>query len=74
MRKDSNNFSMEQIMAIANSPVGQQLLAVLQQSDQKALDQAIAQASGGDFNQAKDTLSKVLSSPEIQELLKQLGG
>jgi hypothetical protein len=32
------------------------------------------QASGGNMEQAKQALEPMLSSPEIQQLLRQLGG
>ena len=74
MEKKSQNFSMEDVMRLAKSPAGQQLLAMLQQSDSQKLEQAAAQAKAGDYTQAGQTLKTMLSSPEAQKLMKELGG
>ena len=74
MEKKSQDFSMEDVKRIAKSPAGQQLMALLKQQDSSALAQATAQAKAGDFSQAGQTLSALLSSPEAQKLMKELGG
>ena len=74
MDKKNQDFSMEEVMRLAKSPAGQQLLAMLKQEDNAKLEQAVKQAKTGDFNQAGQTLSAMLSSPEAQKLLKELGG
>jgi len=74
MEKKSQDFSMEEVMRIAKSPAGQQLIALLQQKDSAALAQATAQAKSGSYAQAGQTLSALLSSPEAQKLMKELGG
>ena len=74
MEKKNQIFSMEDVMRLAKSPAGQQLLAMLQQSDRQALEQAVAQAKTGDYAQAGQTLQSALSSPEAQKLMKELGG
>lgn len=74
MDKKSQNFSMEEIMRLAKSPAGQQLLAMLQKSDNSKLEQAVQQAKSGDYSNASQTLSGMLSTPEAQKLLKELGG
>jgi len=74
MEKKSQDFSKEDILRMAKSPAGQQLLALLQQQDSTALAQATAQAKAGNFSQAGQTLSALLSSPEAQKLMKELGG
>ncbi len=63
---------MSELMRLAQSPAGQQLLAMLQNSGGEALNTAIAQASAGNFHEAKHVLSSLLSTPRAQELLKQL--
>ncbi len=68
------NFSMEQAMRIAQTPAGQQLLALLQQNGGTDLQQAMTMAASGDYGQAKKALSAVLTSPDAQKLLEQLGG
>lgn len=74
MEKKSQDFSIEEVMRIAKSPAGQQLMALLQQKDSAALTQAAAQAKSGNYSQAGQTLSALLSSPEAQKLMKELGG
>ena len=74
MEKKSQDFSMEEVMRLAKSPAGQQLIAMLKQADNTKLQQAVTQAKTGDYTQASQTLSTMLSSPEAQKLLKELGG
>ena len=74
MQKDPNNFSMQDAMRLAGTPAGQQLLALLQQSDTATLRSAMEQASGGNYEQAKQALGPLLNSPEVQKLLRELGG
>ena len=74
MQKKNQDFSIEEVMRLAKSPAGQQLLAMLKQQDSVKLEQAAAQAKTGDYTQASQTLSAMLSSPEAQKLLKELGG
>ncbi len=74
MQKNNQDFSLDEIMRLAKSPAGQQLLAMLKQSDNEKLEQAVSQAKTGNYTQASQTLSTMLSSPEAQKLLKELGG
>ena len=74
MVKKSEDFSMEEIMNLAKSPAGQQLLAMLQRSDSGKVQQAADLAAAGQYNQAAQALQSMLSSPEAQALIKQLGG
>lgn len=67
-----NAPDMAQLLKLARSPAGQQLLAMLQQSGGEALQTAIARASAGDYAQAQATLSSLLEDPKAQTLLKQL--
>ena len=57
----------------SKSPAGKELIALLQQADHTQIQKAMSQASTGDYNNAQKTLSQILSSPEAQKLLKQLG-
>lgn len=74
MEKKNQDFSMEDVMRIAKSPAGQQLMALLQQKDSAALAKVSEQAKSGNYSQAGQTLSSLLSSPEAQKLMKELGG
>ena len=72
MDKFSQNFSKEDILRLAKSPAGQQLMAMLQQTDSVKLQQAASQAQSGDYSSAGQTLQSMLSSPEARRLLKEL--
>jgi len=74
MQKNSQDFSVQEAMRLAKSPAGQQLLAMLKQADGDRMQQAARQAAAGDYANAAQTLSDLLSSPEAQALVKQLGG
>ena len=73
MQKNSQDFSMQEALRLAKSPAGQQLLAMLRQTDGEQLQQAMQQASAGDFAKAGQTISTLLSSPEAKGLLDELG-
>ena len=64
--------NISELIRMAQTPAGQQLIALLQKQDGAQLQQAIAYAVSGDYNHAKDALSKLLSSPEAQALLRKL--
>lgn len=67
-----HNPEMSELLRLAQSPAGQQLIALLQQSGGSELQDALTKASAGDYVQAKKSMSSLLASPEIQKLLKQL--
>ncbi len=66
-------MSMQEVLRLARSPAGQQLIAMLQQSGGDRLQQAMAQAAAGDYEAAKQALSGLLNTPQAQRLLEQLG-
>ena len=70
----SQNFSMEQARAFASSPAGRQLLELLQQKGGNNLSRAQNLAAAGDMVKAKEALSSLLSDPQIQAIMKQMGG
>ena len=70
----NSSFSVEQAMNFAKSPAGQQLIRMLQQKDAAQLSRAAELAASGQTDQAKESLSSLLSDPQIQALLKQFGG
>ena len=72
MMNNKNEPSMEDIMRIANSPAGKKLITLLQKSGGSAFDQAKRAAETGDFKQAKQNLSQIIRSPEIQALIKEM--
>ena len=74
MEKKSGNLSMEQLQQLAQSDAGRQLMAYLQSRDSGQLQAASEKAAQGNFGEAAQALSAMLSSPEARELLKKLGG
>ena len=74
MQKNADRFSMQEVMRLAQSDTGQQLLALLKRENGAALQQAMEQAAAGDYAQVQKTMSSLLTSPEAQALLRQLGG
>ena len=73
MQKNSQDFSMQEALRLAQSPAGQQLLAILQRSDGAQLQKIKDQAAAGDYKNAAQMLNSLLSSQEAKQLLDQLG-
>ena len=73
MEKKSQDFSMQEAQRLANSPAGQQLLAMLRAADSTELDRVAAEAASGNYAGAAKALSKLLSTEEAQKLLAELG-
>ena len=74
MQKNSQNFSMQEALRLANSDAGQRLLAILRNSDSASLHNAMDQAAAGNFENAQAALSDLLASEEVRRLLKEMGG
>ena len=74
MQKNFSDFSMQDVQRMLSSPAGQQLMALLQQSDTKALSDAVEQAKKGNLSRAKEALSPILANEEIKKLLKGVEG
>lgn len=72
--KPDPSMDLTQILRMAQSPAGQQLISMLQQQNGEALRSAMSKASAGDYSQAKKTISEFLSKPEAKALLEQLEG
>ena len=60
------------LQKVARSPAGQQLLALLQEGNAGDLNRIAAAAGSGKLEEARQSLSALLSSQEARELLKQL--
>lgn len=73
MPNNESPISMEDILKIAASPAGQQLIRMLQQSGGEDLQQAAKKAAAGDYNSAKQAISGLLQDPQVKKLLEQLG-
>lgn len=74
MQKNSQDFSIQEALRLAQSDTGQQLFALLQRTDPDTLRQAMDQAAAGDLNQAKNSLQTLMNSEDVKKLLQQLGG
>jgi len=74
MNKKSQDFSVKEAQRLANTPEGQQLMRLLQQRDSGQLQQAMDAAAAGNYKDAGNILQALLSSPEAQKLMRQLGG
>ena len=74
MEKKSQDFSIQDTQRLAKSPAGKQLMQMLQQQDSGQLQRAADLASAGNYKEAGEALQSLLSSPEVQKLMQQLGG
>lgn len=77
MDKNSGNFpnlDLQKAMALANSDAAKQLFALLQSGDMAQLQAAMALATAGDMESAKQILAPMMASPQVQALLRQLQG
>lgn len=68
-----NNLSMQEVLRLAATPAGQQLIALLQQQSGSDFQSAMSSAAAGDYTQAKRAVEKMMADPQAQKLLKQLG-
>ena len=74
MAEKFDQFSTSDMKALASSPAGRQLMALLRQSGGADLQTAMGKAAAGDMAGAKEILSPLLADPKIQALLSKLGG
>lgn len=74
MQKNSEKFSVQDAMRLADTPAGQELLNLLRRGDSSELQQAAQMASEGNYAQAQQLLSGLLQDPEVQRLLSKMGG
>ena len=74
-KKDEfSDFSIQQARKLAQSGAGQELLALLQNTQGEQFRQAMEQAAAGDYAKVKESLEAMMSSPEARELLEKLRG
>lgn len=72
MQNKPDNFSLADAMRLANTPAGKQLISLLQSTGGKDLDEARKAAAKGDYESAKNNLSEILKSPQIQALIREM--
>ncbi len=70
MERDKPNF--KDLAALANSPDGQRLLQLAQQSGGGRLNSAVQQAQNGDYAAVKAILSKMMEDDEAKRLIQRL--
>ena len=68
-----NHLSMQEVLRMAASPAGQQLIAMLRKQSDSDFQAAMSRAASGDYTQAKQAIEKLMADPQAQKLLKQLG-
>ncbi|MBQ3000324.1 MAG: hypothetical protein IJD63_01100 [Oscillospiraceae bacterium] len=73
MEKKSQEFSMKEAKRLAGTPAGKEFAQLLQQADQQMLSDVIAKAKQGNYQDAAAQLQQLLSSPQAQALIKELG-
>ena len=74
MAKDSGGIDFSELMRIANSPAGQELISLVQKNKDEHFDEAMQQAQDGDFYQAKAMISQILSTQEARDLMRKIRG
>lgn len=72
MQKKSEDFSIEEAARLAQTPAAQQLLAMLRVEEKAQLQKAADMASAGDYKAASKIVEQVLSTPEMQAILKEI--
>lgn len=70
----NNQDMIRQAMRLAQTPAGQQLIRMLQASNDTQLQNVMNNAASGDYASAKKVLSELLNNPEAQKLISQMGG
>lgn len=73
MPKLPNPLPMQEILRLAASPAGQQLIALMKQQSGNEFQNAMDRAAKGDYSQAKRAIETIMSDPKAQQLLKELG-
>lgn len=73
MKQKSQDFSIKEAQRLAQTKEGQQLMHLLQQKDNAQLQKAMEAANSGNYKEAGTLLNSLLSSPEAQMLIRQLG-
>lgn len=69
----SEESTIRQAKAFAQSDAGQQLFAYLQKTQGETLRTAMDQAASGNYDQVKKTMSALLASAEVRAMLEKMG-
>lgn len=68
-----NQLPMQEVLRLAATPAGQQLIAFMRQEGGGEFQKAMENAAAGNYTQAKQAIEALLSDPKAQQLLKELG-
>lgn len=68
-----SSIDYAQLLQLAQSPAGQQLIAALKQSQGNQLSAALTKAALGDYAPVKTIVTEFLSTAEGKALLEQFG-
>ena len=74
MKEQFDPASVEEAMRIARTPVGQQFVNALKQSDPKVLEGLMADAKSGNYESLKKNLTELMKNETIQAYLAQMRG
>ena len=74
MDQQKGTFSTQEALRFIQSPAGQELMRLLQNSSDPRVEKVKQQAAGGDIEQAAQMLRQMADSGQIKQLLSQLGG
>ena len=70
---NTTNLPMEEVLRMASSPAGQQLIDLLRQQGGSNFQKAMASAASGNYAPAKQMINAMMTDPKAQKLLKELG-
>lgn len=74
MDQQKGTFSTQEALRFIQSPAGQELMRLLQNSSDPRVEKVKQQAAGGDIEQAAQMLRQMADSGQIKQLLSHLGG
>jgi len=67
-----DDFSVHKAAAMAKSEAGQQLFGLLQREHGEQLQNAMEQAKAGNFAQVKEMMEAMMTSEQVQQLMKKM--
>ncbi len=73
MEEKSQKALLQEAMRYAQSPAGQQLIAMLRQGDTAVLQRAMESYRSGNAAEAKKLMEQVLATPQGRKAMEQLG-
>lgn len=75
MSKDmGQDLSFSELMRIASSAEGKQLLELVRQNSDPKFSDAMRLAENGDYSQAKQMIGKFLDTPEAKSIMEKIRG